>query len=71
MKFTRRSAIGAVGAGAAAIGAGAVGVEIANREKPEPQAPPAMDARGDLIWRNWSGIRHSYPQARTAPASED
>jgi hypothetical protein len=36
MKFTRRSAIVAVGAGAAAIGAGAVGVEIADREKPEP-----------------------------------
>jgi FAD-linked oxidoreductase len=30
-----------------------------------------MDAKGDLVWRNWSGIRHSYPQARVAPASED
>jgi len=71
MTISRRAAIGAAGAGAAVIGAAAVSVDVANREKPEPPAPPAADARGDLVWRNWSGIRHSYPKERAAPASED
>jgi FAD-linked oxidoreductase len=70
MKISRRLAIGA-GAGAAVIGAGALGVEYANRETPEPTAPPATDAQGHVVWRNWSGIRHSYPQLRAAPATED
>jgi len=70
MKISRRLAIGA-GAGAAVIGAGALGVEYANRETPEPPAPPATDAQGHVVWRNWSGIRYSYPQLRAAPATED
>ena len=70
MKISRRLAIGA-GAGAAVIGAGALGVEYANRETPEPPAPPATAAQGHVVWRNWSGIRYSYPQLRAAPATED
>ncbi|MBI3676040.1 MAG: FAD-binding protein [Proteobacteria bacterium] len=70
MKISRRAAIGA-GASAAVVAAAAGGVVLANREAPEPPAPPAIDAQGHLVWRNWSGIQHGYPQARIAPASED
>jgi FAD-linked oxidoreductase len=37
----------------------------------EPAAPPATDAQGRLLWRNWSGIQSSYPAVRAAPASLD
>src|SRR5579871_2170631 len=70
MKISRRAALYTAGAGAAALGAGAVGIGIANRELPEPAAPPATDDKGHVVWRNWSGIRYSYPQSRIAPASE-
>ena len=70
MKISRRAAIGA-GAGAVVVGAGAVGFEAATNDGPEPPAPPATDAEGHVVWRNWSGIRHSYPQLRAAPSSED
>lgn len=56
---------GIAGAGAAA----AVGYR-AWRDR-EPAAPPAEDAEGHLLWRNWSGIEHAYPRERLAPASED
>ncbi len=55
--------------GTAAAGAGAAA--IWPREAPEPPAPPAMDAQGHTVWRNWSGIQMAYPQARAAPANED
>ncbi len=66
-KVTRRGLM----AGAAAVGvagAGAVGYRVW-RDR-EPASPPAQDAQGRLLWRNWSGIRSSYPAMRAAPASE-
>ncbi|MDR3513041.1 MAG: D-arabinono-1,4-lactone oxidase [Caulobacteraceae bacterium] len=57
--------------GAAAVGvagAGAVGYRVW-RDR-EPASPPAEDAKGRLLWRNWSGVQSSYPAARAAPASE-
>jgi len=72
MAITRRNVLTAAGAGAAAIaGAGAAGYVAETREKPEPQDPPATDKEGHLVWRNWSGIQHSYPELRMAPTSED
>ncbi len=71
MKISRRAALFAAGAGAVVVGAGAVGISVAEYDPPEPAAPPATDAQGHVVWRNWSGIRHSYPQSRIAPASED
>lgn len=57
------------GAAAVAVaGGGAVGYRVW-RDR-EPASPPAEDARGDLLWRNWSGIQSSYPAKRAAPASE-
>ncbi|HEX6865645.1 MAG TPA: FAD-binding protein, partial [Caulobacteraceae bacterium] len=67
--ISRRKALIAGGAGAAVVGAGAVGVTVANREKPEPPAPPSVDNDGHLLWRNWSGIQHAYPETRLAPAT--
>ncbi len=68
MKVSRRGAllVGA-GVGVAAVGGGYV---AATHDKPEPPAPPTTDARGHLLWRNWSGIQHAYPAARLAPKSE-
>ena len=37
----------------------------------EPPALPSADSKGNLLWRNWSGIQHSYPQSRWAPQSID
>jgi FAD-linked oxidoreductase len=71
MKISRRVALTAAGVGIAAAGTGAVGYEVATREKPEPPAPPLTDKDGHLVWRNWSGIHHSYPSARLAPASDE
>ncbi len=71
MKVSRRAALYAAGASAAALGAAAIGFDVATRDLPEPIPPPATDANGHLVWRNWSGIRLSYPQIRLAPASED
>lgn len=70
MKISRRAALFAAGAGAVVVGAGAVGVSVARYDPSEPAAPPATDAKGHVVWRNWSGIRHSYPQSRVSPASE-
>lgn len=61
MKVSRRAALYAAGTSAAALGAAAIGFDVATRDLPEPTAPPATDAKGHLVWRNWSGIRHSYP----------
>ena len=68
--ISRRKALLAGAGGAALIGAGAVGVMVANRPKPEPASPPVTDAQGHVLWRNWSGIQHSYPQVRLAPPDE-
>jgi len=68
--ISRRKALIAGGAGVAAVGAGAVAVGVANRERPEPPAPASVDRDGRLLWRNWSGIQHAYPQTRLAPADE-
>lgn len=65
---SRRVLLGAAGV----LGAGAVGAVgyRAWRDR-EPDAPPAQDGEGHLLWRNWSGIEHAYPAQRLAPASED
>ena len=66
--ISRRKAL--LAGGVVAVGAGAVAVGVANRDKPEPPAPASVDPQGRLLWRNWSGIQHCYPQARLAPADE-
>lgn len=65
---SRRTLLTGVGVAGAGI-AGAAGYRVW-RDR-EPAAPPAQDASGRLLWRNWSGIEHSYPAQRAAPASED
>jgi FAD-linked oxidoreductase len=68
---TRRRAL--IGGGVAVVGgavaAGSAGL-VANRDKPEPASPAAVDAQGRMLWRNWSGIQTAYPAARLAPADE-
>ncbi len=71
MKITRRGALIGAGTGAAALTAGAGAISYALQDRPEPPAPPAVDAKGNLVWRNWSGIQSGYPQKRVAPGSED
>jgi FAD-linked oxidoreductase len=68
MTVSRRGAllVGA-GLGAAAVGGG---YAVATHDKPEPPAPPTTDAKGHLLWRNWSGVQHAYPAARVAPKTE-
>ena len=66
--ISRRSAL--LTGAAAVTAAGAGGVYVATREKPEPPAPASIDSNGRLLWRNWSGIQHAYPAARSAPRSE-
>ncbi|HEX6859121.1 MAG TPA: D-arabinono-1,4-lactone oxidase [Caulobacteraceae bacterium] len=68
--ISRRKALLAGGVGVAVVGAGAAGVAVANRQKPEPPSPPSVDNQGRLLWRNWSGIQHAYPQQRLSPQSE-
>lgn len=61
--------------GGGAIGAGAIGVGgLAGRNwlrDREPAMLAAQDAKGRLLWSNWSGIAHSYPERRAAPGSEE
>lgn len=64
--ISRRTALIAGGAGVAVVGGGAGAIAIANRDKPEPPAPPSTQD-GKVLWRNWSGIQHSYPGQRLAP----
>ena len=68
--ISRRKALIAGVGGVAVVGAGVGAAALANRPKPEPPSPPSTDARGRLLWRNWSGIQHAYPQARLAPQNE-
>jgi len=71
MKISRRAAMLAAGTGVVVAGAGVTGYEVATYEKPEPPAPPLTDKDGHLVWRNWSGIRHSYPAERLAPSTDE
>ena len=64
----RRTALLAGSAGVLAAAGG--GVYLAARDKPEPPAPPSLDANKRLLWRNWSGIEHAYPAVRSAPKTE-
>lgn len=68
---TRRKALamGAAGVGVALAG-GTGAVLYANREKPEPASPDAVDKQGRMLWRNWSGIQNAYPAVRLAPKDE-
>ncbi|MDQ0463754.1 FAD-linked oxidoreductase [Caulobacter ginsengisoli] len=66
--ISRRTALLAGAGGVAVVGTGAV--LAATHEKPEPPSPPATDAKGHLLWRNWSGIQHAYPALRLAPKDE-
>jgi len=50
-------------------GGGAIAYRLLRNH--EPLAPPTMDGNGRLLWRNWSGIQHSYPATRWAPQSVD
>jgi FAD-linked oxidoreductase len=66
--LSRRSVF--LGLGAATLaGGGAIAYRLLRDH--EPPAPATMDANGRLLWRNWSGIQHSYPQTRWAPRSVD
>jgi len=65
--ISRRGALLAAGG---TVAAGAAAVVVANRDKPEPPAPASVNPQGKVLWRNWSGIQHCYPQARLAPSSE-
>jgi FAD-linked oxidoreductase len=67
--ISRRKALIAGGASVAVVGGGAVALGVANREKPEPPSP-ASTQDGKVLWRNWSGIQHSYPARRLAPREE-
>ncbi|MFT3976096.1 MAG: D-arabinono-1,4-lactone oxidase [Sphingomonas bacterium] len=70
-RLTRRTLLvggGVIGAGA--IGAGGLAGRNYLRDR-EPATPDAQDARGRLLWSNWSGIAYSYPAERAAPRSED
>src|SRR5512145_1282117 len=58
------------GLGAATLaGGGTIAYRLLRSQ--EPPAPPEADEQGHLLWRNWSGIQHSYPENRWAPASEE
>jgi FAD-linked oxidoreductase len=67
--ISRRGALigGSVGA---VVAAGGAGYAVATGDRPEPPAPASVDARGRLLWRNWSGVQHAYPAARLAPRNE-
>ena len=65
---TRRQVLGGTIAVGAA-GAGGLAAYHAWRDR-EPAGPPVQDAAGHFVWRNWSGLLHSYPAQRSAPTSE-
>jgi FAD-linked oxidoreductase len=50
-------------------GAAGLGGRAVWRDR-EPVGPPPLDAQGRALWSNWSGIAHSYPARRAAPADE-
>ncbi|WP_374529412.1 D-arabinono-1,4-lactone oxidase [Novosphingobium sp.] len=57
------------GVGVLALGAGGLAGRRIWLDR-EPAALPATDAKGHVVWQNWSGLEHSYPARRAAPASE-
>lgn len=64
---TRRKVI-LGGVGAVALGAGGLAGRRLWLDR-EPAGPAATDAQGRVVWQNWSGLEHSYPALRAAPAS--
>jgi len=68
--ISRRQALVAGGAGVAVVAGSAVAVGVVRQDRPEPPAPPSTDGKGHTVWRNWSGIQHSYPVQRSAPKDE-
>jgi FAD-linked oxidoreductase len=68
--ISRRQALVAGGAGVAVVAGSAVAVGVVRHDRPEPPAPPSTDGKGHTVWRNWSGIQHSYPAQRSAPKDE-
>lgn len=66
--ISRRTAL--IAGTASVLAAAGGGVYLASRDKPEPPAPPSMDANKHLLWRNWSGTEHAYPAVRSAPKTE-
>lgn len=57
------------GVGVLALGAGGLAGRRIWLDR-EPAALPATDTQGRVVWQNWSGLEHSYPAQRAAPASE-
>lgn len=66
--LSRRSLFLLMGGTAALAGGGWAASRVGHQ--PEPSTPPAQDANGRLLWRNWSGIQSAYPELRAAPAGE-
>jgi len=70
--LSRRTLLLAAGTASVATAAAAAGdVAVERSRDVEPAAPPQTDARGNLLWRNWSGIQTAYPAQRAAPESEE
>ena len=63
---TRRILLG--GVGVLAIAAGGLAGRRMWLDR-EPAALPATDAKGRVVWQNWSGLEHAYPSLRAAPAN--
>ncbi len=57
------------GVGALALGAGALAGRRWHLSR-EPEALPATDGQGRMLWSNWAGNEHAYPASRAAPADE-
>ncbi len=57
------------GAGLLALGGAGLAGRRAWLDR-EPQPPAATDARGRLLWSNWSGTESAYPAVRAAPTNE-
>lgn len=57
------------GAGVLALGVGGLAGRRIWLDR-EPAALPATNAQGRVVWQNWSGLEHSYPALRAAPASD-
>ena len=63
--INRRQFVGmgvAAGAGLALGGCG---------KHPKVEEFPLQDSKGHTLWQNWSGMEHSYPVNRAAPATVD
>jgi FAD-linked oxidoreductase len=71
MMLSRRALFLGLGAVAATGGAGIAWRLWHANASQEPPAPPAVDAQGRMLWRNWSGIQTAYPVERWAPRSVD